>query len=60
MGCATLIFQNQSQHNPPTMTSTSSGPTIDLSEDEEVTVVTRWNIELHKKPSYRIPTAFYF
>ncbi len=59
-GRVTLQCQNQLQHNLPTMTSTSSGPTIDLFEDDKVTVVTRWDIVLCKKPSYRIATAFYF
>jgi hypothetical protein len=58
--CVTLQCQNQPQHNPPTISSTSSDTTIDLSKDDKVTVVTRWDVELCKKPSYRIPTAFYF
>jgi hypothetical protein len=41
------------------MTSTSSGLTIDLSEDK-VTVVIRRDIKLCKKPMYSIATAFYF
>ncbi len=52
--------QHQQQQNPPTMTSTSSSPTINLSENDEVTVVTMWDVKLHKNPSYRIATAFYF
>ncbi len=42
------------------MTSTSSGPIIDLSKDDKVTAVTRWDVKLYKKPLYRIATAFYF
>ncbi len=41
------------------MTSTSSGPTINLSEDDEVTVVTRWDAVLHKKLSYRTAITVY-
>jgi hypothetical protein len=35
------------------MTFTSYGPRINLSEDDKVTVVARWDIKLCKKPSYR-------
>jgi hypothetical protein len=56
---ATLQCQNQPQDSPPAMTSTSIGPTIDLSKDDKVTVVTRCDVELRKKPLYRIATVFY-
>ena len=38
------------------MTSASI-PLVDLSEDNEVTVVTRWDTELHKKGSYKIAVS---
>jgi hypothetical protein len=39
-----------------TMTSASI-PIVDLSEDNEVTVVTRWDAELRKKGSYKIAVS---
>jgi hypothetical protein len=38
------------------MTSAST-PIVDLSEDNEVTVVTRWDAELWKKGSYKIAVS---
>ena len=38
------------------MTSASI-PLVDLSEDNEVTVVTRWDTKLRKKGSYKIAVS---
>ena len=40
------------------MTSAST-PLVDLSEDNEVTVVTRWDTELRKKGSYKIAVSIF-
>ena len=40
------------------MTSASI-PLVDLSEDNEITVVTRWDTELRKKASYKIAVSIF-
>ncbi len=52
-GNCTLLPLNTEKN---TMTSTSI-PIVDLSEDNEVTVVTRWDAELRKKGSYKIAVS---
>jgi hypothetical protein len=47
---------NIQSNNRATMTSASI-PLVDLSEDNEVSVVTRWDIELRKKGSYKIAAS---
>ena len=47
---------NTQSNNRATMTSASI-PLVDLSEDNEVSVVTRWDIELRKKGSYKIAAS---
>ena len=37
----------------------ASIPLVDLSEDNEVTVVTRWDTELRKKGSYKIAVSIF-
>ena len=47
---------NKQSYNRATMTSASI-PLVDLSEDNEVTVVTRWDTKLRKKGSYKIAVS---
>ena len=48
---------NKQSNNRATMTSAASIPLVDLSEDNEVSVVTRWDTELRKKGSYKIAAS---
>ena len=50
---------NTQSNNRATMTSASI-PLVDLSEDNEVYVVTRWDTELRKKGSYKIAVSIFF